>query len=40
VYDERVQQSKPALMLPPGKTWPELRDAAIELARLAAARMP
>lgn len=29
-----------ALLLPAGKTWPELRDAAIELARLAALRMP
>lgn len=29
-----------ALVLPAGKTWPELRDAAIALARLAASRMP
>jgi hypothetical protein len=29
-----------ALVLPAGKAWPELRDGAIELARLAASRMP
>lgn len=29
-----------AMLLPPGKMWPEMRDAAIALARLAASRMP
>jgi hypothetical protein len=29
-----------ALVLPAGKTWPVLRDAAIELARTAASRVP